>query len=68
MSRTVNNDWRNWVAVDDNDQMVADDVRGIGQTIGVTFRGDKENMFNVLSRAGKGIKNFYVLKVMNIVS
>jgi hypothetical protein len=34
--------------------MVVDDVREIGQSIGVTFVGDKENMFRVLSRAGKG--------------
>ncbi|KAK2444862.1 heterogeneous nuclear ribonucleoprotein A0 [Trifolium repens] len=56
MSGTVNNDWMNWVAVHGNDQMAVDDVRGIGQTIGVTFKGDNDNMFNVLSRAGRGIK------------
>jgi hypothetical protein len=27
-----------------------EDIRGIGQTIGVTFRGDVENMFSVLTR------------------
>jgi hypothetical protein len=53
-SRPTNNDWQNWVTVHDDDQMVVDNVWGIGQTIGVTFRGDKENMFHVLSRAGKG--------------
>ncbi|WJX94030.1 hypothetical protein P8452_75494 [Trifolium repens] len=56
MSGTVNKDWMNWVAVHGNDQMAVDDVRGIGQTIGVTFKGDNDNMFNVLSRAGRGIK------------
>jgi hypothetical protein len=56
MSGTVNNDCMNWVPVHGNDQMVVDDVRGIGQTIGVTFKGDNDNMFNVLSRAGRGIK------------
>jgi hypothetical protein len=55
-SSTDNNDWKNWVAVHGNEQMVVDDIWGIGQTIGVTFRGAKENMFNVLSRAGKGKK------------
>jgi hypothetical protein len=30
MSRAVNNDWRNWVAVHGNDQMAVDDVWGIG--------------------------------------
>ncbi|GAU49175.1 hypothetical protein TSUD_133700 [Trifolium subterraneum] len=37
-------------------QMVVDDVRGIGKSIGVKFKGDNSNMFNVLSRAGKGKK------------
>jgi hypothetical protein len=55
-SGTGNNDWTNWVAVHGNEQMVVDDIWGIGQTIGVTFRGAKKNMFNVLSRAGKGKK------------
>jgi hypothetical protein len=55
-SRTGNNDWTNWVAVHGNEQMVVDDVCGIGKTIGVTFRGDKENIFHVLSRAGNGKK------------
>jgi hypothetical protein len=32
--------------------LAIEDIRGIGQTIGVTFRGDNENMFNVLSRVG----------------
>jgi hypothetical protein len=37
--------------------MAVDDVCGIGQTIGVTFRGgDSENMFNVLSRTGTSKK------------
>jgi hypothetical protein len=51
-SETSDNDWRNWVAVHGNDQLAMEDIQGIGQTIGVTFRGDKENMFNVLSRSG----------------
>jgi hypothetical protein len=51
-----NNDWKNWVAVHGNEQMVVDNVWGIGQTIGVTFGGDKENMFNVLSWAVNGKK------------
>jgi hypothetical protein len=53
-SGPTNNDWQNWVTVHGDNQMVVDDVREIGQSIGVTFVGDKENMFRVLSRAGKG--------------
>jgi hypothetical protein len=51
-SGTSDNDWRNWVAVHGNDQVAMEDIRGIGQSIGVTFRGDVENMFNALTRAG----------------
>jgi hypothetical protein len=51
-SATSDNDWRNWVAVHGNDQLALEDIRGIGQTIGVTFRGDVENMFSVLTRTG----------------
>jgi hypothetical protein len=31
-----------------------EDVRGIGQSIGVKFRGSQENMFNALTRTAKG--------------
>jgi hypothetical protein len=44
------------VAVHGNDQLAVEDVWGIGKAIGVTFRGDKENMFSTLSRAGNGEK------------
>ncbi|MCI71558.1 hypothetical protein A2U01_0092821, partial [Trifolium medium] len=46
----------NWVAVQGNDQMAVDDVWGIAKAIGVKFKGDNVNMFNVLSRVGKGKK------------
>ncbi|WJX25076.1 hypothetical protein P8452_14151 [Trifolium repens] len=51
-SGTSENDWRNWVAVHGNDQLAMEDIQGIGQTIGVAFRGDVGNMFNALTRAG----------------
>jgi hypothetical protein len=53
-SGPINNDWQNWVTVHGDERIAVDDVWGIGEAIGVTFRGDKENMFHVLSRAGKG--------------
>ncbi|PNX78571.1 hypothetical protein L195_g034549 [Trifolium pratense] len=53
-SGSVNNDWTNWVAVHGNDQLAVDDVWGIGKAIGVKFKGDNANMFNILSRASKG--------------
>jgi hypothetical protein len=48
------NDWKNWVAVHGDERMAADDVRGIGNSIGVSFHGVTENMFTVLSRTGNG--------------
>jgi hypothetical protein len=54
-SSSVNNDWKNWVALQGNDRVVEDDVMNIGKTIGVTFAGDKTNMFSVLSKSGNGI-------------
>jgi hypothetical protein len=45
-------DWRNWVAVHGNDELAVEDVRDVGQSIGVKFRGGQENMFRVLSRKG----------------
>ncbi|XP_045830922.1 uncharacterized protein LOC123922227 [Trifolium pratense] len=55
-SGSINNDWTNWVAVQGNDHMAVDDVWGIGKAIGLKFKGDNVNMFNILSRAGKGKK------------
>ncbi|MCI47045.1 endonuclease/exonuclease/phosphatase family protein, partial [Trifolium medium] len=55
-SASINNDWKNWVAVQGNDQLAVDDVWGIGKAIGVKFKGDNVNMFDVISRAGKGKK------------
>jgi hypothetical protein len=55
-SVSLNNDWENWVALQGNDQLVIDDVCGIGNSIGVKVKGDTANMFNVLSRAGMGKK------------
>ncbi|GAU40819.1 hypothetical protein TSUD_398030 [Trifolium subterraneum] len=47
---------KNWVAMQGNAQMVEDDVNGIGKSIGVTFKGDNDNRFIVLSRANLGKK------------
>ncbi|MCH86584.1 hypothetical protein A2U01_0007442, partial [Trifolium medium] len=52
-SASVNNDWKHWVVKQGNDRMTVDDVWGIGKAIGIKFKGDNSNMFNVLSRASK---------------
>ncbi|GAU36101.1 hypothetical protein TSUD_277120 [Trifolium subterraneum] len=51
-----NNYWKNWVAMQGNDQMVLEDVREFSNSIGVNFKGDNANMFSALSRADKSKK------------
>lgn len=53
-SGSVNNDWVNFVVVHGNEKVVVDDVKGIGEAIGVQFNGSNNNMFGVLSRRGRG--------------
>ncbi|MCI06207.1 sulfate transporter [Trifolium medium] len=53
-SASVNNDWKHWVVMQGNEQVAVDDIWGLGKAITVKFNGDNMNMFNVLSRAGKG--------------
>jgi len=36
-----------------SDKAKADDVRGIGRMVGLNFKGDKNNKFDVLSREGR---------------
>jgi len=48
-----NNDWSNWLVVHGSDRVKSDDVRGIGKMVGLNFKGDKNNMFDVLSGAGR---------------
>jgi hypothetical protein len=55
-STSVNNDWQHWVVMHGNEKVGVEDVWGVGKAIGVKFNGDLANMFNILSRAGKGKK------------
>ena len=52
---SVNNDWNNWLVLHGNDKVLAEDVCAIGRTVGLTFSGDLNNKFDVLS--GMGRKN-----------
>ncbi|GAU21582.1 hypothetical protein TSUD_131660 [Trifolium subterraneum] len=52
-SASVNNDWKNWVVMQGNDQVAEDDMRVIGKSIGVEFKGASENRFSVLFGGGK---------------
>jgi len=36
-----------------NKNVVSEDVCGIGKTVGIEFKGDKNNMFDVLSGVGR---------------
>ncbi|MCI63441.1 endonuclease/exonuclease/phosphatase family protein, partial [Trifolium medium] len=55
-----NKDWEHWVVLHGNEQVVREDVRELGQTIGVNFNGASVNMFDVLSRGGRGSKKLNV--------
>ncbi|GAU38427.1 hypothetical protein TSUD_396070 [Trifolium subterraneum] len=53
-SASVNNDWKHWVVMQGNAQVAENDVREVGNAIGVMLNSNNENMFSVLARAGKG--------------
>ncbi|MCH79622.1 cysteine-rich receptor-like protein kinase, partial [Trifolium medium] len=52
-SVSANNDWKRWVVMQGSDQVVMEDVREVGQAIGVKLQRNNENMFSALSREGK---------------
>jgi len=48
---SVNNDWKNWVALNGTEESKAADVQGIGKILGGTFEGCNHNKFSALSRS-----------------
>ena len=50
---SVNKDWENWVLLHGNKKVATEDVREIGLSLGVNFKGDKNNSFNLLTREGR---------------
>jgi hypothetical protein len=50
---SVSNDWTHFVVLKGSEKAKADDVKGFGQKVGLKFTGDKNNMFDVLSGAGR---------------
>ena len=50
---SVNNDWSNWLVLHSNSKVVNDDVCNIAKMVGLKFKGDKNNMFDVLSGGGR---------------
>jgi hypothetical protein len=51
---SVNKDWEHWVVMHGDEEAVREDVRGLGEAIGIHISGDGGNMFRVLSRGGRG--------------
>lgn len=50
---SVNKDWENWVLLHGKKKVVAEDVMEIGKTFGVKFSGDKNSIFNLLTKKGR---------------
>lgn len=48
-----NNDWSNGLVLHGSDKAKSEDVRGIGKVVGLNFKGDKNNTFDVLSGVGR---------------
>jgi len=49
-SASVNNDWKNWVVLRGEYEVVKVDINCFGKSLGVKFYNDKANQFRVLSR------------------
>jgi len=52
-SSSMNKDWENWVLLHGKKDVVVEDVWGTGKALGVKYKRDKMNRFNLLSRAGR---------------
>jgi len=50
---SVNKEWENWMCLQGNDKATFEDVRGIGDLIGVKYKGNSSNNFNVLTKEGR---------------
>jgi len=50
---SVTKDWENWVVLHGKSKEVSEDVRNIGKTVGVRFKCDTANSFNLLMREGR---------------
>jgi len=47
---SVNKDWENWVILHGKPAMLAEDVKDIGKAIGVNFKCDTSNSFDLLTK------------------
>ncbi|GAU47312.1 hypothetical protein TSUD_283800 [Trifolium subterraneum] len=53
---SMNKDVQHWVVMHGNQQVVEEDVKGVGEAIGLTVNDEGENMFSVLVRGGRDKK------------
>jgi hypothetical protein len=56
---SVTTDWKHWVVLHGSEKVVREDVRNIGDIIGVPL-SETQNMFGVLARKEKGKKKSVV--------
>ena len=47
---SVNNDWTNWVTLHGSEVAKAAYIQNIGKVIGISFKGNNQNKFSILSR------------------
>jgi len=50
---SVNKDWENWILMHEKPEVVKADVKEIGRVIGVSFNGEPNNSFNLLTKEGR---------------
>jgi hypothetical protein len=50
---SVNNDWQNWVALQGPKNAKKNDIKSLGKVIGVSYTGDINNQFSILSHPKK---------------
>jgi hypothetical protein len=52
-SSSVNKDWENWVVLKGKAREVGDDARNIGKLVGVQYKCETTNSFNLLTKEGR---------------
>jgi hypothetical protein len=50
---SVNNDWTNWLVLHGSSKVLPEDVTDLGKVVGLNFKGDNNNRFDVLSGVGR---------------